>query len=301
MICESPEMKRVMDIALKAAKSNAPILLVGETGVGKEIIGDFIHQNSNRKNNPIVKINCASIPKELVESELFGNVKGAFTGAIMSREGLFKHAEGGTLLFDEIGELSTTCQAKLLRVLQGGDYRKVGSILEQKADCRIISATNINIEESLKNNKLRNDLLHRLSVITINIPKLKDRKEDIPAFISYFIEKYSKEEKKEGISISQDALEYLKTREWKGNVRELENEIRKAIILADDRILNKKQFSLLNDYSLDFKGFSNMELAEKDVIVNALKMYNGNKKRAAKYIGIARYTLRRRMIEYKII
>ncbi|MEK6882850.1 MAG: sigma-54 factor interaction domain-containing protein, partial [Nanoarchaeota archaeon] len=118
MICESPEMKRVMDIALKAAKSNAPILLVGETGVGKEIIGDFIHQNSNRKNNPIVKINCASIPKELVESELFGNVKGAFTGAIMSREGLFKHAEGGTLLFDEIGELSTTCQAKLLRVLQ---------------------------------------------------------------------------------------------------------------------------------------------------------------------------------------
>ncbi len=314
LIGKSREMIEVYSLIKKVADTTASVLITGESGTGKELVARAIHDNSPRKNMPFVVINCGGIPENLLESELFGHMKGSFTGAYSDKAGLFENAGGGTIFLDEIAELPPVLQVKLLRVLQEKTFRRVGGQKDIKVDVRIISATNKNLEQNVKDGSFREDLYYRLNVIMINIPPLRERKEDIPVLTKFFVEKYSKEFGKEIKKISSYAMELLMEYRFPGNVRELENIIERSVTLETGNIIlpenleiseNGKPYRVISwNTDIPDAGISlsdEMEKIERELIKKALKKANGSKTKAAKYLNISFDSLRYRLEKLDIL
>lgn len=236
MIGESDAIKKIKEIVDKVAPTDARVLITGPNGTGKELVAHWLHQKSDRSNAPMVEVNCAAIPSELIESELFGHVKGAFTSANKDRAGKFEAANGGTIFLDEIGDMSLSAQAKVLRALQENKISRVGSDKDIKVDVRVVAATNKDLKKEIDENKFREDLYHRLAVILIKVPPLKERKEDIPLLVDFFAEKISTEQGVNIKSFTPDAIELLKEYEWTGNIRELRNVVERLIILGGKEV-----------------------------------------------------------------
>lgn len=292
------DMLRVVD---RVTLSDVPVLVVGESGTGKELIARAIHENGERKKKAFVGENCASVPEALLESTLFGHVKGAFTGAHSTRSGLFDVADGGTLFLDEIGEMSLGMQAKLLRVLQNGEVRRVGEERVHHVNVRIIAATHRDLRELAKQGKFRSDLLYRLDVVTVAVPPLYERPGDIPLLISHFLEKHGGGKKRR---VSPAAMERLVRFRWPGNVRQLENEIRRAVVLAEGDITpDVLSPELLSDASRDQEGKGlrgKLDALERDLVNDALKKTRGNQTKAAELLGLSRFGLQKMMKRLKI-
>jgi DNA-binding NtrC family response regulator len=229
----SPELKSVIEEVRKIADTRSNVLLLGETGTGKELFARVIHRNSSRKAMPFIPINCSVIPENLLESELFGHVKGSFTGAVTSKKGLFEEANGGTVFLDEIGDINLSFQIKLLRVLEDQIVRPVGSTKTLKVDLRLITATNEDLDTEIREGRFREDLYYRINAITINIPSLRSRQEDVPLLVKHFLDKYSQELGKEVEDITEEALKYLMNYHWPGNIRELQNVVERAILICE--------------------------------------------------------------------
>ncbi len=236
MIGESPEIQRIKELIEKVAPTDARVLITGQNGTGKELVAHWIHQKSDRSKGPMVEVNCAAIPSELIESELFGHVKGAFTSANKDRAGKFEVANGGTIFLDEIGDMSLSAQAKVLRALQENKISRVGSGKDIKVDVRVVAATNKDLKKEIEEKRFREDLYHRLAVILIEVPSLNERREDIPLLIDYFSEKISGEHGSSKKEFTEDALEILKNYDWRGNIRELRNVVERLIILGGEKI-----------------------------------------------------------------
>lgn len=308
IIGASSAIKTVLDLTYKAAQSrDTSVLITGESGTGKELIARAIHYSGSRKDAYFFSLNCSAIPETLIESELFGHVKGAFTGAFENKKGCFETADGGTLFLDEIGDMPFTAQTKLLRSFEEKKIKKIGSNTETSVDVRIISATNKNLEKSVEENKFRLDLFYRLNAFLINIPPLRERREDIPLLIDYYIKYYSGKLKKNIASINRDAAEYLGNYDFPGNVRELKNIIERAIILTENNIISLDQFQLRTpkqntDYAIQNDLFQKLDLAEieKKAIKTALEKEKNNKVKAAKVLNISRQALDRKIKKYNL-
>lgn len=311
IIGNSIAMQSVYKDIGRVADSNATVLIQGESGTGKELVARTIHYNSSRRNKPFIKINCANLPDSLLESELFGYEKGAFTGATTSKAGKFELAHEGTIFFDEIGEISLATQAKLLRAIQEKEFDRVGGVTTKKVDVRILAATNRKLKQSVKEGDFREDLFFRLNVINIVIPPLRERKEDIPQLVSYFLGKYTREFNRQIKGFSETATKLLMDYDWPGNVRELENIVERAvimsrgsIILPDDIELN----SIDQKQSIDLKEISEKNLplkqivadVERQVILKALQENNWCRTTAAKSLGINRRSLYAKIKELEI-
>ncbi|MFN3504654.1 MAG: sigma-54-dependent transcriptional regulator [Caldimicrobium sp.] len=309
IIAESPSMKKVLSLVNKIAETQASVLITGESGTGKEVIAKLIHQLSPKAEGPFIKINCAAIPETLLEAELFGYEKGAFTGATYFKPGLFELAEEGTLFLDEIGEMPFSLQAKLLRVLQDGTFRRLGGLKELKVNFRLISATNKDLPQMIKQGLFREDLFWRLNVINIHLPPLRERREDILPLTKYFIEKFNKKYGKAIQGISQEALKALTTHSFPGNVRELENRIERGIILAEGEILTREDLGFTEDYGkkeslldtlLTLPLEEAVETLEKLRIKEAMEKAKGVKVRAAELLGISERMLRYKLEKYEL-
>jgi Nif-specific regulatory protein len=306
IIGNSKNMREVFHMVNKVAATDTTALLLGESGVGKELIAKEIFSESKRNDKPYLRFNCAAIPEGMVESELFGHEKGAFTGAHQKRLGLFLAAEGGTIFLDEIGELTPAVQTKLLRVLQEREFQAVGSDRTQTCDVRIIAATNRNLEKEVEKGTFREDLYYRLNVFPITIPSLKDRKTDIPLLTDYFIKKYSEQNLKEVVRISTPAIDMLMSYHWPGNVRELENCIERAVILCEGDTIHgydlpptlQTGHELTTHFNQNFE--QTIETLEREMIVDALKNANGNARTAAGVLGISYRKLGLRLEKYHI-
>ncbi len=309
IIGQSESIKNILETIKKVAPTNSRVLITGENGTGKELVARAIYKFSNRANKPFIEVNCAAIPNELIESELFGHEKGAFTGATSLRIGKFEQANGGTLFLDEIGDMSLNAQAKVLRSIEEGSIERVGGKNKIPVDVRIIAATNKNLLKEIAEGKFREDLFHRLSVIVINVPPLRDRKEDIPLLIDYFSKKVCEENKFPEKKFSEDAIEYLKNLDWKGNVRELRNFIERIIIMNSKSLytlsdVKEQLFPYLAspteiDFSIDsFQEFKDQ--MEKIFIIKKLKQYNWNISKTAEVIGIQRSHLYNKIKKYGI-
>ena len=303
IVGKSAKMKEVFDLMGRVAQTNSNILILGESGTGKELVAKAIHYHSKRSSGPFVAVQCAAIPATLLESELFGHTKGAFTGAIKDREGKFESADGGTIFLDEIAEMSPDMQAKLLRVIQEREVQRVGSNLSFKVDVRIISATNQNLSKAVEQKRFREDLFYRLNVISISLPPLRERKEDIPILIKHFLKKFGQPD----CQIEKEAWDYLLSYHWPGNVRELENVIERALVLKKGEIIMKdalpenilKSDKKIGGIVMDLpESGINFEELEKELIRLALKKYDGNQTQAAKFLGLSRPTLVYRMEKY---
>ena len=240
MIGESKELNKIRDLIKKVAITDAKILIAGPNGAGKELVARSIHSTSNRAHNPLIEVNCAAIPGELIESELFGHVKGSFTGAIKDKTGKFEAANNGTIFLDEVGDMSLSAQAKVLRVLQDNCIQKVGGGKDIKIDVRVIAATNKDLKKEIEKGKFREDLFHRLAVIIINVPSLKERRNDIPLLINYFSTNISKAQGTKEKKFSKSAVKLLKSMDWTGNIRELRNVVERLIILGDEKEISEK-------------------------------------------------------------
>ncbi|MCS7229600.1 MAG: sigma-54 dependent transcriptional regulator [Candidatus Kryptonium sp.] len=304
VIGQSKIFREVLDIVARVAGTDATVLIQGESGTGKEVIARLIHKNSPRKDKPFVAINCAAIPDTLIESELFGHEKGAFTDAHTSKPGLVEIANGGTLFLDEVGDLSQYVQPKILRFIETGEFRRVGGNNILKVDVRIISATNKDLNEEVKKGNFREDLLYRLNVVTIRLPSLRERKEDIPLFVEHFLNKKTRGRKK----MSPEAMQVLLDYDWPGNIRELENVVERAAILAKDDIIRPEDLALKPELKEDYyaklikKPVNTLSLAEleKIHIENVLKANNWNKSRTAEILGISLKTLYLKLKRYGI-
>ncbi len=302
----SEKIKDVLAMAGRVAASDATVLITGESGTGKELLAKGIHYNSPRAEGPFVAVNCAAIPENLIETELFGHVKGAFTGAIKDREGRFELANGGTLFLDEVGDLRVDLQAKILRALQERQIDRVGGSHPVSVDVRVIAATNKDIERAVKDGKFREDLYYRLSVITIHMPPLRERKDDIALLVNHFLRKFNRGAE---VRIEAEAFSAIKAYGWPGNVRELENVIERAsvlkrgdvITLADFPDKMKKEKAGVENIILNLpeEGIG-LEDLERNLIIKALEKHRGNQTRAAEYLGITRPTLIYRMEKYGI-
>lgn len=300
IIGSSNALSEVMSMVQRCAASSANVIIRGESGTGKEMIATALHFASQRKDNTFIKVNCAALPESLLESELFGHIKGSFTGAISDRKGKFEEANGGTIFLDEIGEISLTTQSKLLRVIQEREIERVGSNQTIKVDVRIITATNKNIEEAVELKEMREDLYYRLNVVPIYIPPLKARREDIIQLIDHFIAKYAKENQKRISGITQEAKSILVKYDYPGNIRELENIIERAIVIARDDIITKKDLPMTvtsnqkegHKETSSYIELMTLEAAEKKLIELALAKHNGIQTRAAKELGISERALR---------
>ncbi|MBA3010087.1 MAG: sigma-54-dependent Fis family transcriptional regulator [Desulfobacula sp.] len=310
IIGSSPSMKEVINTAKIAAPTGATILITGESGTGKELFAKAIHSSSNRKKNRLVSINCAALSETLLESELFGHEKGAFTGAEKKRDGLFLHADKGTIFLDEIGEIPLSMQVKLLRTIQEREIQRVGSDKAIKIDVRIIVATNKSLEEEVKNGNFREDLFYRLNVINIKVPSLKNRVEDIPLLAQNFLTKFSKINEKQCKGFTPLAMDALTKYKWPGNVRELENAIERAIILSMGQYISEKDLpmTVMKEYLPD-DNFQNQLLGiggkslneiESIALVETLKQTKGNKTEAAKILNITRTTLNNKFKKYHL-
>jgi len=297
LIGESDSIQKIFDAINKAASTPATVLISGESGTGKELVARAIHYNSARASAPFVPVNCGGIPEGLLESELFGHVKGSFTGATVSRAGFFQTADGGTIFLDEISETSLAMQVKLLRVLQDKEVYMVGSSKPYKVDVRILAATNKDLFQLIEKGTFREDLFFRLNVINIHIPPLRERGDDIPLLIQYFSSKFAKEMGKPVSRYSDNALEVLKNYYWPGNVRELENVIQRIVVMSEDELVEVPDLpSLMRFSALREKGL-NRTLAEVEIeyIRNVLVSVGGNKTKAAQILGIDRKTLREKL------
>lgn len=306
--CPSATMEKVYKKALKVAVSSASVLLRGESGTGKEVLADLIQANSPRKNAPYVKVNCGALPENLLESELFGHIKGSFTGAIADREGLFKTADGGTILLDEIGEVSPPLQVKLLRVLQQGEITRVGESRAQKVDVRVIAATNRPLEEMIEKGDFRQDLYYRLNVIPLEIPPLRTRSEDLNDLIKFFVKKFAATQQ---VRFSSAALQAMKQYRWPGNIRELENAVEHALVLGDpEKILPEdlpaavQAMSSTEDTGTYYVNraveSASLEEIEKRCLMQALEKTQGNRTQAARILNVTRRTLGYRLKKYHL-
>lgn len=297
--------RRTMDITVQAAASEATVLLLGESGTGKELLARALHENSARADKPLIPINCAAIPESILEAELFGYEKGAFTGATTSREGRFEAANGGTLFLDEIGEVSRHVQVKLLRVLQEGEIERLGGAGKtRRIDIRLIAATNIDLAAAVRRGDFREDLYYRLNVVPINVPALRDRPEDIPLLVQHFTRLYAEKNGKQTSGCSRRALELLGHYSWPGNVRELENAVERAIVLSREDVISEDDLPReIRDHealgtsarSLNFTIGTPLDEIEMRVIRETLRETRGDKRLAAKLLGIATRTIYRRL------
>jgi DNA-binding NtrC family response regulator len=313
IVGQSPGMLKLLNVASQAAPSEATVLITGESGTGKELIAGLIHYNSPRKKGPFVKINCAAITETLIESELFGHEKGAFTGASSLKKGRFEIAEQGTLFLDEIGELSPNLQVKLLRVLQERSFERVGGVAAHPLNARLIAATNKNLSQEMKSGHFREDLFYRLNVVYFLLPPLRKRYEDIPLLASHFLKKYAEENasKIEVTQINQDVLRLFYDYEWPGNIRELENIIERGVILSSSDTINpidippelrgntQKTFNL-DDISIQSSLPETLSLIEKHLIQRALAHANNVQATAAKLLGIKKSLLHYKIKNYQI-
>ncbi|MDQ1271471.1 MAG: hypothetical protein QG591_101 [Planctomycetota bacterium] len=301
LVGSTPQMHRIFKMIEDVAPSTASTLILGETGTGKELVANAIHYQSDRACMPFVALHCAALSEGVLESELFGHEKGAFTGAVQLRKGRFELADGGTLFLDEVGEMSLKVQVKLLRILEKGEFERVGGEKTIKVDVRLIAATNRDLEREVSEGRFREDLFYRLNVITIHLPPLRERREDIPLLSNFFVIKYAKKYKKELKGFTPEAMEALCAYHWQGNVRELENVIERSIVLCKKSVVavdhlpknivpNKEDRSTIKIHL-----GTSLKEAEKEIIQKTLFMTNGSKKEAAKILGISS-----RKIEYKV-
>ena len=302
IITASSVMKELLDTASRAANSDATVLITGETGTGKEVLARLIHQNSPRSNGPMVTVNCAAIPAGLIESELFGHMKGSFTGAIKDRKGHFQTASGGTLFLDEIGEMATDIQVKLLRAIQEKEIQPVGSERVKNVDIRIVAATNLDLQKRIAKGEFREDLYYRLSVIPLFIPPLRERTEDIPALIKHFLNKF---DAPQDVFFSRQAQDLLKSYQWPGNIREMQNIVERCIILRKKSVIGPEDFHLLDHKTsaatlapvIPDEGIA-LEDIEKSYILKALEKANQNRSKAARLLKIPRHVLLYRLEKY---
>jgi nitrogen regulation protein NR(I) len=324
IIGNSPVMQEVYKMIGRVAGSDVNILLRGESGTGKELVARAIYQHSSRSQKPFLAVNCAAIPETLLESELFGYEKGAFTGANRRKIGKFEQANEGTIFLDEIGDMTLSTQSKILRVLQEGSFEHLGGEQSIHVDVRVVAATNRNLERAIEEGKFREDLYYRIKVVTITLPPLRLRNQDIPDLVTYFLDKHCASLKKDRMSISKEALEQMLSYHWPGNIRELENVIRRAIVLCkgnvitEDLVIEEFQssdepnvmdseklasFPNWKEYIERYKGElyeKIMSETEKVLLEQVLKETEGNQVQAAKILGISRFTLRDRLEKYKI-
>lgn len=314
MIGSSPRTMEIFDAIKRVAQTTTTVMITGETGTGKELVADAIHYNSPRKNNPLIKINCAAIAETLMESELFGYEKGAFTGAAVTKPGKFELAHKGTLFLDEVAEIPREMQVKLLRVIQEQEFERVGGLRTIKVDVRIVAATNQNLSRQVQAGNFREDLYYRLNVFPIDIPPLRERKEDILPLVDYFLEKFNK---KLGLSVGMDreVKEMLLRYEWPGNIRELENLIERMMLLAKNNLITSGEVPAEFKLSLDklvatpfddgkkrFKEYmrGHVENVERQMIIKCLEETGGNVTNAAKKMGLSRKGLQLKMIKYSL-
>jgi two-component system, NtrC family, response regulator HydG len=313
IIGKSVSMKALMDMLAMVAPSEATVLISGESGTGKELIARALHYNSPRKDHALVTVNCAALAESLLESELFGHEKGAFTGADRRREGRFKQADGGTIFLDEIGETSARMQAKLLRVLQEKEIQRVGSEAVLQVDVRVVAATNRDLEEDVAAGRFREDLFYRLNVMHLPIPPLRERQEDIPLLAQHFLEKYARRNRKTVKGFAPLAMDMLLKYEWPGNVRELENAVERAVILLSGEHVTEKQLPLRivrqhPDHDVTAVGTAvpatdgtrTLEDMEKEAIEATLAATDGNKSETARRLGISRKTLHNKLKAYGV-
>ncbi len=306
IIGSSRAMQSVFDLVALVAKSNSTVLIRGESGTGKELIAEAIHYNSLRADKALIKVNCAALPETVIESELFGHEKGAFTGAVTMRKGRFELAHGGTIFLDEIGDLSATTQVKLLRVLQEKEFERVGGTQTIKSDVRVIAATNRNLEQLMEEGVFRQDLYYRLNVFPIHIPPLRERKTDIPLLADYFVGKYSKINHKDVRRISTPAIDMLMSYHWPGNVRELENCIERAVLVTTDDVIHSHHLPPTlqtgEATGTNFTGSlqATLDNIERELIIDALKTARGNAAKAARALGITERLMGLRLQKYGI-
>jgi two-component system NtrC family response regulator len=293
MLGTSPQIHEVFTAVRKVATTDAPVLIVGENGTGKELVAHAIHRKSSRKDHAFVPINCGAIPETLLESELFGHEKGAFTGAHIQRKGRVEAAQGGTLFLDEIGELSAALQVKLLRFLQEHRIQRVGGREDIVVDSRVIAATNTDLEQGMREGRFREDLYYRLGVVVISVPPVREREGDIPLLATTLLQSYAAEDKKRITGFSPQAVRALKNHDWPGNVRELENRVKRAVIMAEGAKVTPRDLELTSSYA----GYRGMglkearEALEKDLIQRSLTRNKGSITKVAKELGVSRPTL----------
>jgi len=304
VIGRSAAMREIFHTVERVAPTRATVLLAGESGVGKDMIARAIHQHSPRKNKPFVKINCTALPENLMESELFGYEKGAFTGATVSKPGKFEQGDGGTVFLDEIGDVPANIQVKLLRILQERQFERLGSNVTRNVDVRIIAATNVDLREALEQGRFREDLYYRLNVVPINLPALRDRKEDIPFLAMHFLQKHARDLGSVVTAISPAALDRLVQHSWPGNVRELENTIERSLVLASNEVLQpadirietpRHNHNLPSQHAPLLPEGETLEHWEQMMIREALRRANGNKSQAARILGLTRNAFRYRL------
>jgi DNA-binding NtrC family response regulator len=297
-------MQTVVRTIEKVSASDVTILITGESGSGKEVIADLIHALSSRSKNRIVKVNCAALPRELIESELFGSMKGAFTGAHADREGLFRQAEGGTLFLDEISEMPIDTQSKLLRVLQDQKVRPVGGKTDYQTNCRIVAATNRKPEEAIKDGKLREDLFYRISAISVYLPPLRERRDDIMPLANAFLKKFAAQANRVLRGFTPQAADRLTSFDWPGNVRQLQNEVQRAVLLSEGPDIDASDLSVSDIRMVPSEGhdtsFTLLEGVERNAIIQMLRETGGNKLETAKRLGIGRQTLYNKIKAYGI-
>lgn len=307
IISMDPKMTHIKALTKGIANSDATVLLLGESGTGKELLAKYIHNNSRRKGKPFIAVNCAAIPDSLLESELFGYEKGAFTGADVRRLGKFEMAEGGTLLLDEIGEMSLILQAKLLRVLQERELDRIGGKAPVPLDIRVIATTNRDIRKEVEAGKFREDLYFRLNVFPITLPPLRERREDIPVLAGHFLRIFARKNLRDIVSISDETVSFLKGLPWKGNIRELENAVERAVLLCNGKVLSVKDFLFddvkeqhsTKDSENGAEPMGTVSDMERELILRTLEGLNGNRTRAAEVLGISLRTLRNKLKLYR--
>jgi two-component system response regulator HydG len=303
IIGSSPVMKTLMEMLAMVAPSDATVLVTGESGTGKELIARAIHANSRRSGGPFVAVNCAALSENLLESELFGHEKGAFTGADRRREGHFAHADGGTLFLDEIGEISSSMQVKLLRVIQEREFQRVGGDQNVRVDMRLVAATNKDLEKEVDAGNFRQDLYFRLNVVTLNMPPLRERVEDIPLLAAHFLNRFSDKNHKQVKGFTPAAMDVLLKYFWPGNVRELENVIERAVVLLVGEYISERELppslvgSAAQARAVSLAGFS-LDEVERRAILDTLDSCGGNKSEAARRLGVTRKTLHGKLARY---
>ncbi|MBI4654989.1 MAG: sigma-54-dependent Fis family transcriptional regulator [Nitrospirae bacterium] len=304
IIGESPKMKIIKEEVVKAAQSQGRVLIYGESGTGKEVVARALHDASDRRDKDFIEVNCAAIPHELIESELFGHEKGSFTGAFERKKGKFELADGGTLFLDEIGDMSLPTQAKVLRVIETQEFQRVGGSNKIKVDVRIITATNKNLQEEIKNGNFREDLYFRLNVILISIPPLRERKDDIPFFFFFFLKIFAQRYGQKVKKVSKAALDALMSHDWTGNVRELKNTIERFVIMNPSDIIDVKGLSFIKETETDYMSYKTLREAreqfERHFIIRKLQENKWNISKTAEELGIERSNLHKKIRALKI-
>jgi len=308
IIGRSPAMKQLFETMALVAPTEATVLIVGESGTGKELIANAIHLNSARAQRPFIKVNCAALPETLLESELFGHEKGAFTGATARKQGRFQLANNSSILLDEIGEMSPTTQAKILRVLQEREFEPIGSTQTIKVDTRVIAATNKNLEEEIRQGRFREDLFYRINVVTIEVPPLRERHEDIPLLADFFLKRFAEKNRRVIKGFTPRAVDLMMRYNWSGNVRELENVVERAVIMARGEMITPMEFpenlkeldQELRETRIDIAAGRSLKEVEKEMILRTLEETGGNRTHAADILGISRRTLQLKLKEYGI-